>query len=273
MGQLHASWLRTSVPVTMAKKSGKGGKKGGKKGQPKQSGFAWAASFDSKPFENATRRELAEVLASSYRTKTGRLLHKSLDMATDIPRAVWNAPVAALVVVAADDAAEGTSVCRYANLAACEALGFPTKDGYKSVIDCPIALAPSCGADKYESGYSKKLACPTGAAVDTPRAIRLEDTSRWKLEKAAIVDGKLGLTPLGFAYAFEQWVEEADGFLCRPGGVRSAPQMSTADVEAAIAEQGAEVRRLKEDKGLANGDPEVKAAVAELLRLKALQDA
>lgn len=261
---------RSTPPVALAKK---GGKKGGgkKKGSPKKSGFEWASTFESKPFENATMRELAEVLASTHRTRTGRSLHASLDMSTDVPKSVWSAPIAALVVAAADDGG-GLSTCRYANLAACEALGFPSKDGYKSVIDCPIELASSCGADKYESGYTKRLACP-GAASDEPRVIRLEDAQRWVLEKAAIVDGKLVSQPIGFAYAFEEWVEEADGFVCRPGGVRSAPQMSAEELEAAIAAQGAEVRRLKEVEGLANADSEVKEAVAELLRLKAMQDA
>jgi len=40
-----------------------------------------------------------------------------------------------------------------------------------------------------------------------------------------------------------------------------------------IEDQGAEVRRLKEEDGMTNSDPAVKAAVAELLRLKALQEA
>ena len=38
----------------------------------------------------------------------------------------------------------------------------------------------------------------------------------------------------------------------------------------AAAAQAAEVRRLKEEEGLGNSDPRVEAAVAELLRLKAL---
>ena len=45
--------------------------------------------------------------------------------------------------------------------------------------------------------------------------------------------------------------------------------MSPEEVVAAVDAQGKEVRRLK-DEGLGNKSPEVAAAVAELLRLKAL---
>ena len=45
---------------------------------------------------------------------------------------------------------------------------------------------------------------------------------------------------------------------------------TNAEVQAKIDAQASVVRDLKEEQGLGNGDPEVKAAVAELLRLKAL---
>ena len=43
-----------------------------------------------------------------------------------------------------------------------------------------------------------------------------------------------------------------------------------AEIQAKIDAQAAVVRDLKEEQGLGNSDPEVKAAVTELLRLKAL---
>ena len=49
----------------------------------------------------------------------------------------------------------------------------------------------------------------------------------------------------------------------------AAPAMSPEEATAAVEAQGKEVRRLK-DEGLGNKDPQVSAAVAELLRLKAL---
>ena len=120
----------------------------------------------------------------------------------------------------------------------------------------------SSGTGKYERSYNKRLG-----------RITLSDAQRWTLEKMAVVDGKLASSPIGVAYAFAEWTEASDGFTCSPGGVRLAPKMSMAEIEAAITEQGAEVRRLKEAEGLSNGDAAVKAAVAELLRLKALLEA
>ena len=46
--------------------------------------------------------------------------------------------------------------------------------------------------------------------------------------------------------------------------------MSPEEVVAAVDAQGKEVKRLKDEEGLGNKDPQVAAAVAELLRLKAL---
>ena len=46
--------------------------------------------------------------------------------------------------------------------------------------------------------------------------------------------------------------------------------MDPASVQAAVDEQAALIRKLKEEDGLGNSDAPVKEAVAELLRLKAL---
>ena len=50
----------------------------------------------------------------------------------------------------------------------------------------------------------------------------------------------------------------------------AAPAAAENDLDAAVAAQGALVRKLKEVDGLTNGDAAVKEAVAELKRLKAL---
>lgn len=253
---------RSGCAVLLAKKSKK--KSGGSK--QKKSGFAWAADFENKPADNSTLRPLAELVASSYRARTGSVIDGSLDRGTDIPKAVWSAG-ACVLAIAKDDAADA-AVCTYANAAACEALGYPAFDGYKSVIDAQIGLATGTGDKKFESGYSKSV--ERGGDLGK---IELTDVERWALEKPAIVDGKLSSQTVGVAYKFESWVECSDGYVCSPGGVRTAPDMSVAELEAAVAAQGAEVRRLKEEEGLANSDPQVKSAVAELLRLKALLEA
>ncbi len=72
-------------------------------------------------------------------------------------------------------------------------------------------------------------------------------------------------------------IQKADaggkGGKAAPGGKAAkaaAPSKGGGGDPAAVAAQAAVVRRLKEEEGLANGDPRVKEAVAELLRLKAL---
>ena len=50
----------------------------------------------------------------------------------------------------------------------------------------------------------------------------------------------------------------------------TAAELSPDEVVAAVAAQAKEVSRLKDEEGLGNKDPPVVAAVAELLRLKAL---
>ena len=143
----------------------------------------------------------------------------------------------------------------YANLAAIEALGFAD---WQTAIGAPSEL-PEAMQDKFESGYTKKVG---------QKKVTLLDASRWTIEKAAVEGGKLVTTPVGLAYAWPEW-EDAEGMICSPGGQRRAPELSPDELRAALEVQAAEVRRLKEDEGLGNKDPQVATAVAELLRLKA----
>ena len=245
----------------LAKKKG-GGKKKGK--QPKTSGMDWASNFELKPTESAALRELVEMAASTYKTRTGKSLDKSLDRGTsDVPKALWVAPVCLMVV----REAEAGTLITYANVAAAEAHGLTASDGYKQLLEAATTLPAALADGKYESGYGKKLPMAAGAAGGD--AFTLRGAERWALEKMAVVDGKLASERIGLAYAWRAW-ELADGTECAPGGVRTAPQMDPAEVQAAVDAQGALVRKLKDEDGLTNGDAEVKAAVAELLRLKAL---
>ena len=57
--------------------------------------------------------------------------------------------------------------------------------------------------------------------------------SRWALEKAAVIDGKLAMESLGVVYAFEEWQLE-DGTICSPGGARRAPPMTPEEVRSAV---------------------------------------
>ena len=266
---------RAPAAECLAKKK-RGGGKGGGKGSAKQSGFAWASSFELKPFESTELRSLAELLCTVHETRTGKPIHASVRGASDVPRALWNAPIACLIVAppppppvatapdeaeASDEGAEPAPeyVYVYANVAALEVHGLlPTE--YNTLIGKPAALSGKWGGDKkFDGTYSKKL---------NPPGVLLDEVSRWPLERMAVVDGKLAVATLGVAYAFAWW-ESGEGLICEPGGVRRAKALTAEQVEAAVEAQGVEVRRLKES-GLGNKDAEVVDAVAELLRLKAL---
>ena len=255
-------------PFMLAKKKGGGGgkKKKGGGGNQKQSGFAWAQNFELKPTEAAALRELAEQTAQAYKTRTGRDLHRDLASAQDVPKSLWAIPKAVLILREEG----GSVVCAYANPAACETYGFPAKDGYKSLIDKPLdeLAAQLADGSKFESGYSKKVAVRC-AETGEPISVTLVDADRWSVEKMAIVDGKLGTEKLGVAYSWSSW-ELADGTICKPGGERIELEIDPDEAQAAVDAQAALVRKLKEEDGLENGEPAVKEAVAELLRLKSL---
>jgi hypothetical protein len=270
----------------LAKKKGSG--KGGKGGNQKKSGFEWASSFELQPYEASAKRALAETLCTAHETRTGKPLHPSLIDASDVPRALWKAPIACLIVapapapvaapaaedtdVAADETDETVAevatapppefVYTYANVAALEVYGLQPAECY-DLIGQAAALPGTWGSGKkFEGSYSKKL---------SPPGVVLAEAARWPLEKMAVVGGKLSMQTVGIAYAFSSW-ELEDGTICKPGGVRRARELSVEEVAAAVEAQAAEVRRLK-DTGLGNKDAEVVEAVGELLRLKALQGA
>lgn len=271
-------------PQLLAKKKGGGGKKGAKGGKGgKQSGFAWASSFELKPFESAALREMAEQGCRTYQTRTGQVLDAILQDAADLPKVLWSLPVAFVIVGPSAEAKEASgdpppeapaedepgaadapaaaaakAVYLYANLAAVEALGF---GDWQSCIGA-VAELPEEMAEKYQSGYQKKVG---------KKKVMLLDAARWAIEKAAVEDGKLVTARVGLCYAWREW-EDADGMICEPGGKRRQPDPTLEEMGAALEAQGAEVRRLKEEEGLGNQDPQVKAAVAELLRLKALAE-
>jgi hypothetical protein len=279
---LAATPHRAPASVCLAKKKGSG--KGNTK--QKKSGFEWASNFELQPYESSEKRALAETLCTTHETRTGKPVHPSIVDASDVPKALWKAPIACLIVAPAPapvaataaedgDAAAGGAgetaadveaasppeyVYAYANVAALEVHGLQPTD-YNSLIGQEAALPGTWGsAKKYEGNYSKKL---------SPPGVVLAEATRWPLEKVAVVGGKLSMQTVGIAYAFGSW-ELEDGSICEPGGLRRARELSAEEVAAAVEAQAAEVRRLK-DTGLGNKDAEVVQAVGELLRLKALQ--
>lgn len=281
-----ASPRSPSVLCFAKKKGGSRGKGKGKgKGGNKKSGFEWARNFELMPFESSEKRSLAEALCSTYESRTGKPIHPAVADASDVPKALWNAPIACMIVgpppvpasqpetaeedvevPAADSGLSGGEasaapeyVYTYCNVAALEAHELKSAD-YDELMGKPAVLPGKWGGDKkYDGSYAKKL---------SPPGVMIEGASRWPLEAMKVVDGKLKMETLGIAYAFSSWSLE-DGTICEPGGVRHAKPMSADEVAAAVEAQASEVRRLK-DAGLGNKDPEVMEAVEELLRLKAL---
>jgi PAS domain-containing protein len=243
-GFLRAGTCNTGrVAVAIGAKKGKKGKKGK---QQKKSGMDWARDFEVMPFDSSVLRPLADAAAGAFEARTGKPLDASLAGAGDLPKALYKAPVCVMVV--------SDEKIAYANDAACEFAG----KKHTELIGSATAL-PATVADGYDSSYEKKVDGNT-----------MQKAKRWAISKMAVVDGELVTEDQGVGYAFEAWIRDEDGALCRPGGIVEAAPIDPAEIQAQIDSQAAVVRDLKEEQGLGNSDPEVKAAVAELLRLKAM---
>ena len=290
-----------SIVALHAKKK-KGGKKGAKgKNKSKQSGMEWATNFKLKPFEAIATRDLASTAAASFEGRTGKPLSEELKGSSDVPKALWNAPVAVVVVGEPDnaDAKNAGMTCKYANVVALESVGLnpeeyerviapsgPGSEEAKVMEDAIILNLPTemKGDKKYESGYKKKIlrsSAPSVKNIDDEEtdeedtsdsckdtSITIMDAHRWALEKSALIDGKFVTTTVGVAYAWESWAV-GDETLRSAGGI-TKPLLKPSELEDAVAKQAAAIRELKEGRGLGNKDPEVVEAVSELVRLKDL---
>ena len=250
--------------------------------QQKQSGFEWAASFSLKPYEAQSTRDLVSTAVASYEGRTGKPLCEDIVGVSDIPKSLWKAPIACLIVDQTDGGGTAVEV-KYANLAALETVGL-TADQWGQLITVPgpkaedSESAPSKMAlelpaemkDKaYESGYQKKIQRKDKLREDgAGHDIGILDAERWKLEKSALVDGAFVTVQLGVAYAWKEWVLD-DTTVCAPGGKRRETG-NMDDLQEAVDQQAGLIRDLKENQGLGNKDSQVQDAVAELLRLKAL---
>lgn len=260
-------------------------KKGKKnKSKKKEAGFTWAASFTLKPFESAYLRDVAAIACASFGGRTGKPLTEEIGKSSDVPKTLWNAPVACVIVGEETGAAAAGPVIQYANIAALETVRLKqdqfeqllaTKDPesgewkVSEKVDTFIDLPSVMKGDKaYEGGYKKKMITANTDADAASVDITIEGAQRWKLEKSALIDGKFVTETIGVAYAWNSWVEGEDT-LCRPGGVREV-NINIDDLEENVKAQGEVIRELKEVQGFGNKDPEVSDAVLELLRLKAL---
>ena len=157
---------RSAVAMAAKCKKGKKGKK-----QPKQSGIEWAKSFEVMPFDSSVLRPLASDAASAFEGRTGKPLDESLVGVSEMPRALWKAPICVMVVGAGDDGA----TVSYANDAACEFAG----KKHTELIGSATVL-PATVADGYDSSYEKKVDGRT-----------MQKAKRWSISKMAVVDGEL----------------------------------------------------------------------------------
>uniref|UniRef100_A0A6U3Q5K3 WHEP-TRS domain-containing protein n=2 Tax=Ditylum brightwellii TaxID=49249 RepID=A0A6U3Q5K3_9STRA len=275
--------LSFSSTSLFAKQKKKGGGAKKKQKDQKKSGFAWASSFALKPFESSSLRELASFVCASFEGRTGKPLSEELKGTPDLPKALWNAPVACVVVVnGAEKEQEGisaaNSIVQYANIAALETFGFQpdqfdqlisSKDPESGEWKTPqndvakgLNFPSSMNGDNiYQSDYKKKV-------LRADPDISIKNAHRWRLEKSSLIGGKFVTESIGVAYAWNSWLEGEDT-LCRPGGFREV-KMDTAELEQKIKTQGEAIRELKEVQGFGNKDKQVVDAVQELLRMKAL---
>ena len=289
----------TSSTALYAKK-----KKGKTPKQQKKGGFEWASSFILQPFEAKAVREMASTAVASFKGRAGKHLMPELETSTDIPKTLWYAPNVACVIVRPGMGEDGDGVStsvEYANIAALETVGLKPAD-FQQLFStgAPPALpkdddddndneeeeadqvAPEPPADltipiklklnlppvmkgdtKFERDYSKKILKRNDGDASS-NDITILNAYRWDLEKSTLVGGKFVTTSIAVAYAWTEWMV-GDALLCRPGGLQEV----VGDLEDKISQQAAVIRGLKEEQGLGNKDPQVVAAVAELLRLKA----
>ena len=284
--------LLEESPIQLFAKKKKGKKKSKKQ---KKGGFEWASTFTLQPFEAQGVRELASTAVASFKGLSGGDdLCPELLKSSDIPKTLWNAPIACAIVAPS----EQDDIIKYANVAALETINlkpvefeklFSTgpppkqkvidseagvveidKENTNTIGDDKIKLnLPSVmkGDKKLERNYEKKI-MKRGESGQTDD-ITIVDAFRWDLQKSNFVDGKFVTESLGVAYAWSEWMV-GESLLCSLGGQQKEIE-DLSDLEERIQQQGDFIRDLKEKQGLTNKDPKVVDAVAELLRLKALQ--
>ena len=218
------------------------------------------------PFQFEETCHIAQQLVISFHECSGTPLFAGLRLSKDIPRSLWEAPIACMVVRARSKEPVmepltelvGNSECIYANLLACEAFGadnFTELIGSTSML--PSSLSSLSSSTMFESRYTKKL-------CHGSHQLTLRAATRWQM------GGSTDKANLRTAYAFTHW-ELADGTLCGPAGLKLRPPL-TADakaiLEAAASAAAAELRRLKQEEGRGNTDALVLAGVTEMRRLR-----
>ena len=179
-----ASWVsaplaRSRNTAISAKKKGGGGKKKGRACQAQAAVELreGGESLELKPYESNAGRQLAELVVNSYGSRTGKPIHGDLDdrlqPVPDLPKALWSRPPPWMVVGVPDGAPGGggddetaaaaAPTCKWANLAAVEALGLGKDFG--KLVGAPVTPSSAAlGATSPTSRDTRRSSAPSTAA-------------------------------------------------------------------------------------------------------------
>ncbi|KAK9818135.1 hypothetical protein WJX72_007683 [[Myrmecia] bisecta] len=262
-GCCSARPAKQPLQVCAAKKKGGGGKK--------QAGSKMFPPKPPNPWQETSVIMHTLLLVESYRRQVGKPIMEDVEIA-DAAKTLFEAPFA--VFSHNRGATEGPAKYTYANQAGLdlfetswdEFVGTESSKTTANDVDLQAdreGLIESIAAAGKARKWQGKRQSLKG------RPVWIEDGLLWNIE------GPSGKT-LGQATIINAW-EFEDGTRGGPASEPAPPaaaengaaaEEQLAAAEAAVQEQADAVRDLKDNQGLTNADPEVKAAVTELLARK-----
>ncbi|KIZ05842.1 hypothetical protein MNEG_2119 [Monoraphidium neglectum] len=278
-------WSRTpALAVHAAKKGGSGGKE--KKGGQKKGGGALAGLLKKKAEgQGAALEELAtpaqyadpeinllllSICQSYWKAYKEYLITVDLQ---HLAEAIYKAPFVCLAHNSFEDGVDDPTFV-YANRAALRLFDAT----WDELVGAPSRISGDESVQE-ERNTLLQQAAATGAVENCEGWRRSLKGRRFKIKGGRLFNvSEITGDLYGQAVVFSQY-EEEDGSLVTvqgdaPPAVELPPtEEDLAAAEAAVTEQGAAVRALKEERGLTNQDPEVVAAVAELKARKEAQAA
>ena len=239
-----------------------------------------AANSGPAPYEATSAVMQSLTICGSFKEKTGDKLLDGTVMVQEAAERLFKAPF----VCASHDSED---VFNYGNQAALSLWGLPWDD----FVGMPSTKSAQ-DDDDIQSERRELLdkAAESGVIRDYSGVRQASDGRKFKVDGATVwtITSKDG-EKTGQAVRFDSftWLNEdgtegeamtvVEGGQLVPAKAAAAPAdepeagASPEDIERAakaVDEQAAEVRRLKDDDGLTNADPEVQDAVAELLKRK-----
>lgn len=236
-----------------------------------------AAPSGPKPYEGTDTVMQSLTICGSYKEKTGEKLLEGTLMVQEAAEALFKAPF----VCASHDADD---VFNYGNQAALSLWGMTWND---------FVGMPSTKSAEEDDGIQSERrelldkAAENGVIRDYSGVRQASDGRKFRVDGATvwtITDREGNKTGQAVRFDSFTWLgengEEDKPMTVGEGGelvpakeavAEAADVPSPEDLAAAVKavdEQAAEVRRLKDDEGMSNSDPEVQEAVSELLARK-----